>query len=88
MIHKSYFKDSDKMIDNEYKDKIRELQKEIRGKGKIVVKQNKNSCEYIENYSHNSDIGETWDRIKLKYYSTKKTRTTYSKKGYHVYPVY
>ena len=88
MIHKSYFKDSDKMIDNEYKDKIRELQKEIRGKGKIVVKQNKNSCEYIENYSHISDIGVTWDRIKLKYYDTKKTRTIYSKKGYHVYPVY
>ena len=88
MIHKSYFKDSDKMIDNEYKDKIRELQKEIRGKGKIVVKQNKNSYEYIENYSHISDIGVTWDRIKLKYYDTKKTRTIYSKKGYHVYPVY
>lgn len=87
-VNKSYFKDSDKMTDNEYKDKIRELQKEIRGKGEIFVKHNKNSYEYIENYSHNGDIGETWDRIKLKYYSTKKTRTIYSKKGYHVYPVY
>ena len=78
-MNKSYFKDSDK---------IRELQKKIRGKGEIIVNENENSYEYIENYSHNSDIGETWDRIKLKYYSTKKTRTIYSKKGYHVYPVY
>lgn len=87
-VNKSYFKDSNKMTDNEYKDKIRELQKKIRGKGEIIVNENENSYEYIENYSHNSDIGETWDRIKLKYYSTKKTRTIYSKKGYHVYPVY
>ncbi len=76
------------MTDNEYKDKIRELQKKIKGKGEIIIKENKNSYEYIENYSHNSDIGETWDRIKLMYYDTKKTRTTYSKKGYHVYLVY
>ncbi len=87
-VNKSYFKDSDKMTDNEYKDKIRKLQEGIRGKGEIIVKENKNSYEYIENYSHNSDIGVTWNRIKLMYYDTKKTRTTYSKKGYHVYPVY
>lgn len=87
-VNKAYFKDSDKMTDNEYKDKIRELQKGIRGKGEIIVTYNGNNLQYYENYYHNSDIGETWDRIKLIHYDTKKTRTIYSKKGYHVYPVY
>ena len=37
---------------------------------------------------YDEDYLETWDRIKLIHYDTKKTRTIYSKKGYHVYPVY